>query len=145
MFSETFLESWEAQSRAPSSVSFLPLTEFWTESSVSSFQTCVCLPKQTLSVAQNPRSLCFETVLSTQYYGAQNDYTHIFIIWEISSQLHRGSVTQGFLAGILLCNSGASKRYVLCRRQLHTLIVRELIFLLHTHLLHKRIVSELFV
>ena len=29
---------------------------------------------------------------------AQNDYTHIFIVWELISQLHRTSVTQGFLA-----------------------------------------------
>ena len=28
------------------------------------------------------------------------------MVWELISQLHRTSVTQGFLAGILLCNSG---------------------------------------
>ena len=32
------------------------------------------------------------------YYGAQNDYKHIFIIWELISQMHRTSVTQGLLA-----------------------------------------------
>ena len=45
-------------------------------------------------------------VFSKGYNGAQNDYTHILLIWELISQLHRTSVTQGFLAGILLCNSG---------------------------------------
>ena len=35
------------------------------------------------------------------YYGAQNDYTHIFIVWELIPKLHRTSVTQGFLAGII--------------------------------------------
>ena len=39
------------------------------------------------------------------YYGAQNDYTYMFITLELVSQLHRTSVTHGFLAGILLCNS----------------------------------------
>ena len=47
--------------------------------------------------------------------------THIFIIWELISQLHRTSVTQGLLAGIVLCNSGASITYFLCTCQLHTL------------------------
>ena len=37
-------------------------------------------------------------------YRAQNDDTHIFMVWELISQLHRTSVTQGVLAGILLCN-----------------------------------------
>ena len=35
---------------------------------------------------------------SLSYYGAQNDYTHIFILWELISQMHRTSVTQGLLA-----------------------------------------------
>ena len=76
-----------------------------------------------------------------------SSYTHIFVIWEFISHLHRTSVTQGFLAGggILLCNLGASIRYFLCTCQLHTLIVWELTFQLHTHLLHKRTVSKLFV
>ena len=30
-------------------------------------------------------------------------FTHIFMIWELISQLHRTSVTQGVLAGVLLC------------------------------------------
>ena len=30
------------------------------------------------------------------YYGAQNDYTHIFSIWELICQLHRTSVTHAF-------------------------------------------------
>ena len=38
---------------------------------------------------------------------AQNYYTHILIILELISQLHRASVTHRFLAGILLCNPGA--------------------------------------
>ena len=54
--------------------------------------------------------------------------THTFFFWRLISQLHRTSVTQGFLAGILLCNSGASRRYFLCTCELHTLIVLELIF-----------------
>ena len=33
--------------------------------------------------------------------------THIFIVWEFMSRLHRTSVTHGFLARILLCDSGA--------------------------------------
>ena len=37
-------------------------------------------------------------------YYSQNVYTHIFMIWELSSQLHRTSVTQGVLAGMFLCN-----------------------------------------
>ena len=36
--------------------------------------------------------------MTRKYYGAQNDYTHIFIVWELISQLYRTSVTQGFLA-----------------------------------------------
>ena len=40
------------------------------------------------------------------YYGAQNDYTHIFIVWELISPLHRTSVTLSFLAGILLWKFG---------------------------------------
>ena len=49
------------------------------------------------------------------------------------SQLHGASVTHGFLAGIVLCKSGASIRYCLCTCQLHTLIGWELMFRLHTH------------
>ena len=64
------------------------------------------------------------------YHGAQNDYTRIYFIWEF--------VTQGFLAGIILCNSGAFiDRYFLWMRQLHTLIVWELDFQLHAYLLHR--------
>ena len=33
--------------------------------------------------------------------------THIFIVSKLIYQVHRTSVTHGFLAGILLCNSGA--------------------------------------
>ena len=57
-------------------------------------------------------------------------------IWELTSQLHRTSVTQGFLAGILLRNLDAFTRYFLWTRQLHSVIVWELIFQLHAHLLH---------
>ena len=56
-------------------------------------------------------------------------HTHLFIIRELILQLHRTSVTQGFLAGILLCNLGASIRYFLCTCQLHTLIVWEFSFI----------------
>ena len=34
--------------------------------------------------------------------------THMFIVWELLSQLHRTSVTQRFLAGIALCHSAPS-------------------------------------
>ena len=33
------------------------------------------------------------------YYGAQNDNTHMCIVWELMSQLHRTLVAQDFLAG----------------------------------------------
>ena len=59
---------------------------------------------------------------------ANFSHTHIFTTWELISQLHRTFVTQDFLAGIILCNSGASIRYFLCTCQLHTLIVWDLIF-----------------
>ena len=42
-----------------------------------------------------------------------NMIIHTFIIWELISQLHRTSVTWGFLAGINLFNSGASISYFL--------------------------------
>ena len=46
------------------------------------------------------------------YCGWEGDYgpemiTHIVIVWELISKLRRAAVTQGFLAGIVLCNSGA--------------------------------------
>ena len=47
-------------------------------------------------------------VFHCQYYRVQNDYTHIFIVWEFVSRLHKTSATQGFLAGIILCNSAPS-------------------------------------
>ena len=51
-------------------------------------------------------------------------WLHTFSLFgEWVSQLHRTSVTQGFLAGIPLCNSGASIRYFLCMCELHTIIV----------------------
>ena len=69
--------------------------------------------------------------------------THTFLLFgNFVSQLHRTSVTQGFLAGVILCNSGVCIRYFLCACQLHTLSVGELIFRLCTHPLHKR--KELF-
>ena len=80
----------------------------------------------------------------TNYYGAQNDYTHIFIIWELIFQLHRTSVTQGFLAGILLCNSGAFLG-TFCERANYTHSLSGNYLFNYTHLLRKRIVSELFV
>ena len=42
-----------------------------------------------------------------RYYGAQKWLQKHFYYLRIHYQLHRPSVTQGFLAGILLCNSGA--------------------------------------
>ena len=44
---------------------------------------------------------------SEKHHGAQNDCTRMFIIWELMSQVHRTSVTQGFLAGTLLCDTRA--------------------------------------
>ena len=38
---------------------------------------------------------------------------------KLISQLHRTSVTRGFLVGIFLCNSGTSITYFLCTCQLH--------------------------
>ena len=69
------------------------------------------------------------------FAGAQlwGPYDYTFYCLGIVSQLHRTSLTQGCLTGIILCNSGASIRYFLCTCQLHTLIVRELIFWLHAH------------
>ena len=64
-------------------------------------------------------------------------HTHIFIIWELISQLQRTSVTQGLLAGILLCNSGASTTYFLRTCQLRTLIVWEFMSELHTSVTQK--------
>ena len=59
------------------------------------------------------RSLSVPPAASFQHwhYGAQSDYTHIVIVWGPISQLYRTSVKQGLLAGILLCNLGASLRY----------------------------------
>ena len=59
-------------------------------------------------------------------------HTHIFMIWEVISQLHRTSVTQGVLAGIILCNWAPSPG-TFCESANYTLIVRELIFQLPTH------------
>ena len=36
---------------------------------------------------------------ASSYYGAQNDYTRVFIVWEIISNLHRTSVTQKVSGG----------------------------------------------
>ena len=59
--------------------------------------------------------------------------THIFIIWEFISLLHRTSGAQGFLAGIILNRAFWQELFCvilappqgtfLCTRQLHTLIV----------------------
>ena len=43
-------------------------------------------------------------VANGSYYEAQYDYTHFDYFGIKISQLHRTSATQGFLAGILLCN-----------------------------------------
>ena len=72
------------------------------------------------------------------YYGPQNDYMHSFVIRELISQLHRTSVTHRFLVGIILCNSGTYEG-TFCECANYTRIIFEL----HTHLLHKRFVSEL--
>ena len=69
--------------------------------------------------------------------------THVPIIWELTSKLHRTSVTQGFLAGLVLCNLGASVRYFLWTSQLHTRIPSEPRFQLHTHT-HTCYTKELF-
>ena len=46
-------------------------------------------------------------------WGPKWLHTHIFIVWEQISQLHRTYVTHGFLTGIILCNLGAFIRYFL--------------------------------
>ena len=57
------------------------------------------------------------------YYGAQHGYTPTRCsIWEVISKLHMTSVRQGSLAGIVLCNSGASIS-TFCGHQLHTTIL----------------------
>ena len=61
------------------------------------FRTGLPLPR-----ARNP----VDPNLTNIYYGAQNLYTHTIIILELISQLHRTSVTRGFLAGISLCKCG---------------------------------------
>ena len=48
------------------------------------------------------------------------------IIRECISHLRRTSVTQGFLTGIVVCNSDASIRHFLCERQVRTRIAWEL-------------------
>ena len=47
--------------------------------------------------------------LVAPHYGAQNDYTHIFIIWELISQLHRTSVTQAFWQELICVIRGLHK------------------------------------
>ena len=65
-------------------------------------------PDSRCELPGHPRKGAQRQTFGAGYHGAQNDYTHIFIVWELISQLHRTSVTQGFLAGILLCNSAPS-------------------------------------
>ena len=67
-------------------------------------------------------------------------YTHTSLSYlDLIYQLHSTSVTQGFPAGIIWCNSGASIRsFFLRMHQLHTRILSELIFQVHAHLLHKK-------
>ena len=84
----------------------------------------------------------------------------MYINREFISQLHRTSVTQGLLAGILMCNSGASKWCSLithknslgmyfqlnCTRICYTSLVSEL-FVYHpfqNHYTHKIIIFKLF-
>ena len=57
-----------AQFQTPSSVSFLVLTEFRGESSVSSFQPIICVPKQTHRVFRRTHQVCWRTrwVLSSE-------------------------------------------------------------------------------
>ena len=84
------------------------------------------------------------TLFPDNYYGAPNDYTDIFIVWELISQSDRTSVTQGFLAGILLCNL---HKVLSVNTPITHINCLELIFnYTHTPLLDtKKIVSELFV
>ena len=73
-----------------------------------------------------------------------NDYMHICITWEFISQWRRTSVSRGVPARIILCSSATSIRYSLRTQNTHenSLAIQ---FQLHAHLLHKRIVPELFV
>ena len=43
----------------------------------------------------------------TLLWGPKWLHAYMFMIWELIAQLHRTSVTHGFLAGIVLCNLGA--------------------------------------
>ena len=115
------LRCWRAQRRTSASLSILctssPVTRMscpW-KFQVSS-ETFMCkVIRATYSIWPRPEqeegshttTTDLEEVLSWNcntwlaYYGAQNDHTHYFIIWELIFQLHRTSVTQGFLAGII--------------------------------------------
>ena len=81
------------------------------------------------------------------HYGAQNDYTHISIILEFISQLHKTSVTHGFLAGFFCIIWAPRKVFSVNVPSMHTncLGIDFPNVRTHTQLLHKRIVSELFV
>ena len=61
--------------------------------------------------------------------------THILIIREFTFPLTQDICYTWFSGRNSLCNSDAFTRYFLRTRQLHTLIVWELIFQLHPHLL----------
>ena len=66
------------------------------------------------NVGYKPVSLSIYIYIHTyKHDGAQDNCTQIFIIWELISQLHRTSVTKGFLAELFLCNAGVSIRYFL--------------------------------
>ena len=65
--------------------------------------------EENLTVFWDSREFC---------YGAQNDITHaFFIFWELPSQLHKTSVTQGFLARICLCNWAPSRSTFHCEKK----------------------------
>ena len=64
----------------------------------------------------------------------QTHFHHLGIYF----QLHRTSVTQGFLAEIIMCDSGASIRYFMCTCQLYTLIVWELHFSDYAHICYTK-------
>ena len=65
---------------------------------------------KTLSVSLGKNGQIHNRGVEFVYYRAQNDYTHIFIVWELITQLHRTSVTQGFWQEFFFCVVGRVRK-----------------------------------
>ena len=74
--------------------------------------------KAALSSVITPRDVEVVKLESSQAMGPKL-ITPLFVIWELISQLHMTTVTQGFLARLLLCNLGRLIRYF-CERANYT-------------------------